>query len=826
MKPKNYFARCGELGPKLGLAICAVALLPLLAIDMAKAQSVDEIIVTATKRERSLQDIPVSVTALSADTLANEAVTNLDSLQYSVPGLSMTTGSGLGWASSLRMRGVGTSGTNIGFEGAVGVFVDGVFRPRAGAALSNLLDVERVEVLRGPQGTLFGRNTTAGAISVVSKKPVMDETSSSLRLTVGDYGRTQLQGIYNTPLSDKTAARIALDYDQRDGILENQVDGRDDLNDRDRVGMKGQMLFEPNDEMQVRVIANYFSADEACCGAVIFKDGRDNAAAPLNLVTVLDKTLPSTDREDFETARNFETVEKQDETGLQVDFEWNMPNGITFFNSAAYSDYEMSGHSDADQTALNFINQPDNFVKQKQFTNEFRFSGVMDDFSSVQSVAWILGGYYSEEALGLDYAMRFGADADAMQNVLGATPTRPNGDPNPFANGFGFTTGDSHDAFMSQDAEVAALFAHADIDINDRWAASIGTRFTSEEKTGRGVFVTDHNPFRINLFASDGAKNFAQSNDLEESIANFTLTSKLSDDVSVYASYADGYKSGGFNLDVLGGQAGAHGGTPRSILSWGAIAEGVEKGDLPPSALPANVAAILAESRTNPAAVADLPDFPGDPSFEAETVDTFELGVKSRLMDGRATLNATAFSSVFENYQLLQFTGTSFNVLSAPEVTTSGFEAEAQINVSDNLTVGLQYTNAKAEYTEAVASVGIADGATMNNAPEHMAGLNATYTRDLSNGLKGLAFVGLSYESEYIASAGLEADRIQDDFTMVQGRLGVYSEDDKYGLELWCRNCTNEAVAQVIFTSPVADSSLYAFTSTPAEFGLTLSARY
>ena len=763
---------------KLLLGTAAIVIGTVGTAELAQAQ-IDEVVVTATKRAKSIQDIPVSVTALSADALQNDAVTNLDDLQYSVPGLSMTTGAGGGWQSSLRMRGVGTSGTNIGFEGAVGVFVDGVFRPRAGASLSNLVDVERVEVLRGPQGTLFGRNTTAGAISVVTKKPVMDETSSSLRFTVGDYGRTQLQGIYNTPLNDKTAARVALDYDKRDGFLENQVNGVDDINNRDRTSVKGQMLFEPNDEMQVRVIGNYFSADEACCGAVIFNRG------PFDMPTVLGRAAPSADREDFETARNFETIQKQDETGLQIDYEWNMPNGITFFNSAAYSDYEMSGQTDADQSALDFINQPSNFVKQKQFSNEARFSGVMDDLSSVQSIAWIAGAYYSKEALGLIYNMEFGADANGMQATLEAIEAPG------FSAATGFTTGDKHNATMSQDAEVTALFAHADIDINERWAASVGTRFTSEEKTGRGVFVTNHNPARINLFASEGARDFVQTNDIEESIVNLTLTSKLSDDVSVYESYADGYKSGGFNLDVLGGQAGSIAGTPRAILS-GVAATG----------------AIL------------------DPSFDVETVDTYEIGLKSVLMDGRATLNATAFNSVFENYQLLQFTGTSFNVLSAPEATTTGFEAEAQISVSDNLNIGVQYTFAEAEYSEAFASAGIAEGAEMNNAPENTAGITATYTRDLSNGMKGLAFVGLSYESEYNGSAGLEADRIQDAFTMVQSRLGVYSQDDKYGLELWCRNCTNEAVAQVIFSSPVADGNTYAFPSTPAEFGVTLSARY
>ena len=134
MKTKNNVGRFGGRVSNFGLVVCAAALLPLPAIDIAKAQSVDEIIVTATKRERSLQDIPVSVTALSLDDLSKDAVTNVESLQFSVPGLTMTTGAGGGFQSSLRIRGVGTSGTNFGFEGSVCVFVDGVFRPRIGTS--------------------------------------------------------------------------------------------------------------------------------------------------------------------------------------------------------------------------------------------------------------------------------------------------------------------------------------------------------------------------------------------------------------------------------------------------------------------------------------------------------------------------------------------------------------------------------------------------------------------------------------------------------------------------------------------------------------------
>ena len=807
----------GKLCRKLGLGSAAMLVAVVGLAETALAQ-VDEVVVTATKREKSIQDIPVSVTALSADALTKDAVTNLDSLQHSVPGLSMTTGAGSGWQSSLRMRGIGTSGTNIGFEGSVGIFVDGVFRPRAGASLNDLADVERVEVLRGPQGTLFGRNTTAGAVSIVTKKPVMDETSASFRLTGGNLNRIQISGIFNTPLSDKMAARLSADYNKRDGFLENQVDGVSDLNDRDRINLRGQLLWEPNPEMEVRVIGNHFSVDEACCGSSVYLRN-----PLLDMPTALEKAVPSADLEDFETARNGDTIEKQDETGLQIDYEWNMSNGITFFNSAAYSDYEMSGQTDADQSALDFINQPSNFVKQKQFSNEARFSGVMDDLSSVQSIAWIAGAYYSKEALGLIYNMEFGADANGMQATLEAIEAPG------FSAATGFTTGDKHNATMSQDAEVTALFAHADIDINERWAASVGTRFTSEEKTGRGVFVTNHNPARINLFASEGARDFVQTNDIEESIVNLTLTSKLSDDVSVYESYADGYKSGGFNLDVLGGQAGATGGTPRSILGWGGAAEA------DPSSVPVEVLGILAASETNPAAALNLPDLPGDPSFATEFVDTYELGLKSVLMDGRATLNATAFTSVFENYQLLHFTGTGFTIFSVPEVTTSGFETDVQVNLTEGLNIGVQYTLAETEYTapfsltfpEMPPRTIELNGRQVNNAPEHTASLSAGYEWPLANSdLKGSVYGALNYSSEYNADAGLDDARVQDDYTMYTARAGISRQDDSLGLEIWCRNCTDEAVAQIIFRSPVADGAHYAFMNPSQEWGVTLKARY
>lgn len=746
--------------------------------------------VTATKRERSLQDVPISVTALSVEALDNAAVTNLESLQFSVPGLSMNTSAGSGWQSSVRIRGVGTSGTNLGFEGAVGIFVDGVYRPRAGAALGDMVDVQRVEVLRGPQGTLFGRNTTAGAISVVTNKPVQNEYSGSVRATVGSHNRTQVRGILNVPLAeDKLAFRLGADYNQRDGFLENIFPGQDDINDRDRINLRGQLLFEPNPNMEFRLIANYFDADESCCGATtatqggFITAGNAGAFAALGIPGPVGATADQFD--DFKVARNQATSDDQEETFLQADFEWDFGNGITFFNSLSHSDYEYQNFSDADQTGIDFINAGQR-VTIKQFTEEFRFNGSIEDTSFAKSVDWLAGGYYSDEELGQTYDFMAGPGADSINAILvgaGAPGFPP----------LGFSNGDRQLSDLAQEAEVWAVFGHLDIDFNDRWNVSGGARYTDEQKTGSGEFVTT-NVGPINPFIAPGAANFEAPADSQEWIYSLAANYKWTDEISTYASFAHGYKSGGVNLDVLGGQGGSLAGTPRALLGNGFLS---------------------------------FDAIPGDPTFPNEEVDTYEIGFRSRLWDGRGTLNVTGFHSTFENFQILQFTGTSFNVLSAPELTAQGVEGELQVSPVDGLDLGFQYTYVDTEYTKPFL-LGAADltGRVLNNAPEQSAALTATYTRPIGNNYKGFVHGGWTYDSEQFTSTTLEESRKQDAYSLFNLRAGINTADDKYGLEIWCRNCTDEAISQTIFASPIADDSEFAFMHPPMEWGITLSARF
>ena len=786
------------------LGTAAIAVGTVGAAEMAQAQ-LDEIVVTATKRERSLQDIPVSVSAFSAEALELSGVTNLDSLQTSVPGFSVQTSQSSGQNTSLRLRGVGTAGNNLGFEGAVGIFIDGVYRSRAGASLGDFPDVERIEILRGPQGTLFGKNTTAGAVSIITKKPKMDEYEAELRATFGNYDRQQVRGVVNFPILDGLlAGRIAADYSRRDGFGVDVNNANDDINDRDRYNIRGQLLWTPTPDIEVRVVGNYFAANESCCGAVPWADSPivslNNvktafgtaaltgaligsgltagaaaflaAAAPGGIVAADDSVRNG----NFST-NDFPVSERQEDRNGQIDFTWDFAENISFFNSISYQRYDIGGTNDVDFTGLNFFHVPFAAQQVELFTEEFRFSGELADLPLVQSVNWLFGGYYSSENLGTQANLTFFDDATFVGPlVCGATA------------GCAISPGDTQYEVFTQNGKTRALYGHLDIDLLDWLNLSGGARFTTEDKEGGGVFTTVNvAPGTFNPFLTAGARPFDAEADADEWIGTVALTVNFTDEISAYTSFAHGYKSGGLNFDQLGGQAGF---LPGSVVggATGTVA---------------------------------------DPTFPTELNNTYEVGLKSRFWDNRATLNVTGFHSVFRNFQVLQFTGTSFTILTAPEATTTGIEGELQVAPIEGLNLAASFTYADAEYSKAFslnATTPLGDSR-LTNAPLYSGSLRATYRHPIPNtGLVGLVHGEWAYNSATNTSTALQPNRVQNGYSLFNARVGVNTDDDRYGLQLWCRNCGDEQYANVVFSGLVGGD--FKFITPPREWGVTLSAKY
>ncbi|MEC8470977.1 MAG: TonB-dependent receptor plug domain-containing protein, partial [Pseudomonadota bacterium] len=241
-----------------------------LALSSVTTAQIDEIIVTANKKEQTLQDIPMSVTVTSAEQIEQSAIVDLLDLQSAVPSLRMTQLQKT-TETNFIIRGFGNGANNPGIEGSVGVYIDGVYRSRSASAMADLPTIERVEVLAGPQTTLFGKNASAGVISITTKLPDQ-EFGGSIEATVGTYGSSIMKGTVTGGITDTTSFRISASSNKNDGYSTNLVDNTK-YNDRDRSAIRGQLLIEPSEDLSIRMIADYNQIEEVCCIASSLVDG-------------------------------------------------------------------------------------------------------------------------------------------------------------------------------------------------------------------------------------------------------------------------------------------------------------------------------------------------------------------------------------------------------------------------------------------------------------------------------------------------------------------------------------------------------------------------
>jgi len=376
-----------------------------ISVFAQESYALEEIVVTATKRASSAQDVPIAVTVLTPEALEQQGVTNIKDLVSVSPGIIFSSTQTETQGTSIRIRGVGTTGNNIGLESAVGVFIDGVYQSRPGVALGELTDVEAVELLRGPQGTLFGRNTSAGALNIRTQKPSFEEVGGFANLTVGDFGLTSIQGGINLPASDNLGFRFTGAFRERDGFSESPFGV--ESNDRDRFLIKGQAYWEPSDETSVRVIADYSEVDERCCASVAL-----TPASFLSPAAVADTTPITNDvdslgiNEDLQFRNGFES------TGLSVELEHDFGNS-TLTAIASYRDYS-SFSSQGDFLANDSFTVPNLDDDIETFTAEIRLQGTAFN----DRLDWLIGGYYADESISELFAFRLGEDFGS--NVGGA----------------------------------------------------------------------------------------------------------------------------------------------------------------------------------------------------------------------------------------------------------------------------------------------------------------------------------------------------------------------------------------------------------------------
>ncbi len=871
-------------------------------------QSDNEIIVTAQGRAQALADVPLAVSAVSAETLQQTGANDIRALNQVAPSL-LVSSTGSEANGSARIRGIGTVGDNPGLESSVAVFIDGVYRSRSGIGLSELGDLERIEVLRGPQGTLFGRNASAGIINIVSKKPE-SIFSAGAEASYGNYDAIRVQGFVNVPLSSTVAGRLDGVYMKRDGFYQDVTNNRD-VNNRDRYFLRGQLLFEPSSDIQIRVIGDYTHRNEECCGAVYVDSsinpyiGDLNSPTANNIVRVLrDLGQPmaafsSPYSRNLYVSRGRSYGGITEDWGGSVQLDWNLGT-VKLTSITGYRNYFSSQGADTDYSAVDLLYRAPNSDSSRAFetfSQELRLNGTALN----EKLDWLVGGYFANEDLTLVDNLRFGSQYGRFATCRIVSGSALAALYNPAAAGclaarpalFGAASpliyaafdrldgindrGTTRDYFK-QNSRNWALFTHNIFHVTKGLDLTLGLRYTNERKRLNATFGNDNTacvanqtsllPLRsvASLTATiDGILGLScQGNSTAElngaAISDtrkedqFTGTAILSykptDDLLLYGSYSRGYKAGGFNLDKSALKV--------PILPFAAVGGA--------QALVSNL------------------------QFAPETNNAFEIGLKYSTR--KFSLNVSAFRQQFKNFQLNTFNGTVFLVQNINGCTASlgggdrdqskfstatnfnaaastsgacsssdvsygvvsqGVELEASIVPARDFRVGMGLTYADTHYRDQLVgndAGGPLDqalrrlpGQQLSNAPEIVSTASVAWTPQLGNsGLSGLIYFDARMTGDYNTGSDLFPQKIQDGYTLVNGRIGIRGKDERWAIEFWGQNIFNQNYTQVVFNSPFQEGAatapftdprypggrqlFSAYLAEPRTYGITLRTRF
>ena len=484
---------------RFSLLAASASAFALLATAPAFAQDTDDdvIIVSATKRNTTLQETPVAVTVTTSDVIEKAQILDIKDLQTVVPTFRVSQLQNAG-NTTLSIRGLGNGGNNIGIEPSVGLYIDGVYRSRAAAQIGDLPKLERVEVVSGPQSTLFGKNAPVGVVSIVTAKPEY-ETTGFVEAGIGNFDQLYARGYITGGISDTFAVSLGGGFQVRDGYFEPaEGTGGGDFNDLDRFNVRAQALWEPTDDFSARVIWDSSTLDENCCGVATAIVG-----PTAGIVNALGGSVPSQsgDPFDFTTAVNVAQTNEIDDSGfsLQVDWDVDVLGGATFTSITANRKNSYDYFGDSDFTSLELLEDTFQFVDIDTFSQEFRLASNNDG-----RLSWLIGGFYSNEDIeqesGLDYGSDLRAYIDALASI-DTDPTSPTvGIPLTFVSGptasplfdieqaFGFAEGTFFgddvriEETFTQDNESWSIFGSVDFDVTDRLTITLGGNYTDDSK--------------------------------------------------------------------------------------------------------------------------------------------------------------------------------------------------------------------------------------------------------------------------------------------------------------------------------------------------------
>jgi len=721
----------------IAISICTLFTAPAFA-------DLEEIIVTAQKRSESVQDVPISITAITGEELNKRGLSDFTQIAQTVANFDLPV-SNVSRNVSVRIRGIGSSGTNPGIESSVGVFLDGLYQPSGAQILGELSDIQNVEILRGPQGTLYGRNTPVGAVNATTRAP-QQEFESVFRGGFGNYEQRWLNGYVGGSLSETVSGRLSFWTRDRDGYDKNLFTGKR-INSAETRGARTKLLFQPNDNLDLTLVAGYSVSDKECCIAE-----QINPTGPLGIATqgFLDAQeaagTPFLNFDDSDHVVNAnETPDDHTETKvLSLTADWQLLGGHTLTSISGYQDWDNQVEVATDSHTADILKVWQN-QRNEILSQEFRIASP-----GGEKFDYLAGLYlYQQETTFTEKFL-------VTDNISSRTFANPNA---PFclpANGGCSTVvGDNGGSLFEQDTDSVAVYANGTYHINDQWNVTGGLRWSQDEKD----FDVNHfndptNGPVINVFIFRPIDPDADSRKEEKVTWSANSRYNLSDDVMLFGTISTGFKSGGFNSRRL------------------PVGSSLE--------------------------------------FDAESATSYEFGIKGFFADRTVMLNATAYHTTVEDFQetALAPTGTGFIVSNAGEQQVQGIEADFRFSPNDNFSMDGGIAFLDSEYTDFEgAQCGLGEtpddpvtktcdrtGQTPSNSPEWSLNLGLQWDQEVSDGL------GLRLRADYNWRDDQNITRVTQDSTadidaygLLNLRAALGSSDGGWEVEAFVNNVADEA---------------------------------
>jgi len=745
------------------------------AAPASDSGKVPEIIVTAQRRSENLQNTPIAITAITGDALASKHIDDISNISAVTPSVSFQSADNAQASANLEIRGIGTVGNNRAFEGSVGVFVDGVYLSRAGQLLSNFLDFENLQILRGPQGTLFGKNTTAGALLITSVRPQFDRYDGSYEVTVGNYGAVLARVASNLPVSETVALRFAALISNMDGYIENPNSG-DRYNDHRPRAFKAQALFEPNSTLTFRLIGDISIEHENCCyGSVVVVPG---PVQPLiNALTAANGLkLASANPSDYQAVLNLNTDQHIGDRGAVLLSDWEISRDTSLHAITAYRVWSESQlGADFDFSGADIVKGDETF-KSHQFSQEFDLYDRIGEAPLFKSVNYIAGLYFAHEALLATRDLFWGQQAQTYWNALFA-PFPP--DTVAAAPGRW-----SAERYPGDDKSYAA-FTHFTFNVTHKLSALTGLRYTKEIK--HGAFENPYfDPAPNEVFRVLGIEpgpqfNTAHSDSAVSGTAGFQYvfdTGKMA-----YLTYSRGFKAGGINLDN-------------------------------------NAAGLVAN---NPAIVPGAT--PLNPTYKPEKIDGVEAGFKADYLDDKARSNLAVFYDKVSDLQVARFLGLQFAVINAPSAKVYGAEIENTYRVTRDITLTAAATALpEAKIAESNILGPPLSGRRLEQAPHWAGSVGTNASHSLNERIAVTARAAVQYTGSVYSdtSSNYPIGAV----TLLSTGLGIASLDRNWSVEAWCLNCADRRYDILMFPVPLQTGTQGTYVGAPRTFGLTLRAYF